>query len=161
MKFNARKFSQRSYNENDRFAKEVVKDFLGSLDWVNEIVDVEDYFVDLEVVDQDGRSHFFEAEVKSGYPFTGAHDFKFDSVSFLGRKKKWEKHGFYYCIVCRETESICLAHSKDIFKQEYKEIRSINKRDRSGLDAFYRVPKNTAVGTLRSMGCGKKLPNLF
>jgi hypothetical protein len=141
MKFNARKFSQRSYNENDRFAKEVVKDFLGSLDWVNEIVDVEDYFVDLEVVDQDGRSHFFEAEVKSGYPFTGAHDFKFDSVSFLGRKKKWEKHGFYYCIVCRETESICLAHSKDIFKQEYKEIRSINKRDRSGLDAFYRVPK--------------------
>ena len=141
MKYEARKFSQRSYNENDEFAKNIVKKLLRTMDWVNEIDDKEDYGVDLTVIDNNGYHFFFEAEVKTGYAFTGVQDFPFDTVSFLGRKKKWEDIGFYYCIVCKETEAVCIAHSKDIYKEEYRELRNINKRDRQGLDAFYRVPK--------------------
>jgi hypothetical protein len=46
-------------------------------------------------------------EVKHKYPFTDATEsFKFDTVSFLGRKKKYGD--FWYVIVCGETEALLL-----------------------------------------------------
>lgn len=141
-KFTARKFVQESYDTNDAYGKAVVTAWLKTQDWVDHIIDEEDYGVDLEVVDHNGRSQFFEAEVKGNYPWTDKESFKFDTVSFLGRKKKWEGKGFYYALVCAETQAICIAHSSEIFKEEYREVRRINTSHRKGLDAFYRVPKN-------------------
>lgn len=141
-KFAARKFVQESYDTNDAYGKAVVTAWLKTQDWVDHIIDEEDYGIDLEVIDHNGRSQFFEAEVKGNYPWTDKDSFKFDTVSFLGRKKKWEGKGFYYVLVCAETQALCIAHSSEIFKEEYREVRRIKTGHRNGLDAFYRVPKD-------------------
>lgn len=141
-KFKARKFVKESYDTNDAFGKAKVIAWLNTQKWVQEIIVEEDYDVDIEVVDYKGRTHLFEAEVKGNYPFTCADDFPFDTVSFLGRKEKWKEKGFYYAIVCAETEALCIAHSSVIFNEEFREVRRINTSHRQGLDAFYRVPKD-------------------
>lgn len=141
-KFTARKFVKESYDTNDAYGKAVVTAWLKTQDWVAEIIDEENYSVDLEVVDHDGKTQYFEAEVKGNYPWTDKESFKFNTVSFLGRKKKWEGMGFYYVLVCAETQALCIAHSSEIFKEEYREVRKINTSHRKGLDAFYRVPKD-------------------
>jgi hypothetical protein len=64
-------------------------------------------------------------------------------VSFLGRKKKYGD--FWYVIVCGETEAILLAHSFEIYKEEYRELQTINTNERNGLDEFYRVPKDKCL----------------
>jgi len=140
-KFAARKFNQDSYNTNDAYGKQVVKDWLNTQEWVSEIIDEEDFGVDLEAVDHNGKSQFFEAEVKGNYPWTDQESFPFNTVSFLGRKEKWKEKGFYYVLVCAETKALCIAHSSEIFKEEFREVRRINTGHRKGLDAFYRVPK--------------------
>ena len=141
-KLEARKFVQESYDSNDAFGKAVVKAFLQDQTWVKEIIDVENYDVDLEVIDNFGESYFFEAEVKTKYPWTNKETFKFDTVSFLGRKEKWKDKNFIYALVCKETQALCFCNSSKIFKEEYKEVRRINSQHRKGLDVFYRVPKD-------------------
>ena len=141
-KFGARKFNQDSYDTNDAYGKAIVTDWLKGQEWVKEIIDEEDFGIDLEVVDHKGRSHFFEAEVKGNYPWSSRESFPFKTVSFLGRKKKWEGRGFYYVLVCAETQALCIAHSSEIFKEDFREVRRINSGHRNGLDAFYRVPKD-------------------
>lgn len=141
-KFGARKFVQDSYDTNDAYGKAVVTSWLKAQDWVDEIIDEENYGVDLEVIDKEGNVHYFEAEVKGNYPWSDAESFKFDTVSFLGRKEKWKGKGFFYALVCAETQAMCIAHSSEIFQEKFREVRRINTGHRQGLDAFYRVPKS-------------------
>jgi len=146
MKYNARKFVQASYDRNDDWGKEVLLRWLKSYGSRFTILDKEkeDYKVDIVVLDTKAdKLMSFEVEVKHGYPFTDEESFKFDSVSFLGRKKKYGD--FWYAIVCAETESILIAHSYEIYKEEYREIKTIATTERNGLDEFYRVPKDKCI----------------
>jgi hypothetical protein len=86
---------------------------------------------------------YFEFEVKRNYPFTSKEDYKFSSVSFLGRKIRL--HGiqpYYYMILCYETDCVVFCHSSSIFKVDYKEKLILKKYDRNGADEMYRVPIN-------------------
>jgi hypothetical protein len=47
--------------------------------------------------------------------------------------------------VCAETEAILIAHSFEIYKEEYREIKTIATNERNGLDEFYRVPKDKCL----------------
>jgi hypothetical protein len=146
MKYNARKFVQASYDRNDDWGKEVLLRWLKSYGSRFTILDKEkeDYKVDIVVLDTKAdKLMSFEVEVKHGYPFTDEESFKFDSVSFLGRKKKYGD--FWYAIVCAETEAILIAHSYEIYKEEYREIKTIATTERNGLDEFYRVPKDKCI----------------
>lgn len=146
MKYNARKFVQASYDRNDDWGKEVLLRWLKSYGSRFTILDKEkeDYKVDIVVLDTKAdKLMSFEVEVKHGYPFTDEESFKFDSVSFLGRKKKYGD--FWYAIVCAETEAILIAHSYEIYKEEYREIKTIATNERNGLDEFYRVPKDKCI----------------
>ena len=146
MKYNARKFVQASYDRNDDWGKEVVMRWLTSHGNRFTIVDkvIEDYKVDIVAYDSKADKQVgFEVEVKHKYPFTDAESFKFDTVSFLGRKKKYGD--FWYVIVCGETEALLLAHSFEIYKEEYRELQTINTNERNGLDEFYRVPKDKCL----------------
>jgi hypothetical protein len=142
-KFKAGEFSEHQYKTNNEWGIERVTKFLESRDFLVWDKDIEDYDVDI-VAEKNGKLFYYEAEVKTGYPFTSVEDFKFPTVSFLGRKKKYHKRyeeGFYYCIVARETESIVYCHSSEIYKEEYRQIKTINTKHRKGIDEFYLVPK--------------------
>ena len=146
MKYNARKFVQASYDRNDDWGKEVLVRWLKMHGGRFAIIEKEkeDYKVDILALDTKAdKLVSFEVEVKHGYPFTDAKSFKFDTVSFLGRKKKYGD--FWYVIVCGETESLLLAHSFEIYKEEYREIKTIATNERNGLDEFYRVPKEKCL----------------
>ena len=146
MKYNARKFVQASYDRNDDWGKEVLVRWLKMHGGRFAIIEKEkeDYKVDILALDTKAdKLVSFEVEVKHGYPFTDAKSFKFDTVSFLGRKKKYGD--FWYVIVCGETESLLLAHSFEIYKEEYREIKTIATSERNGLDEFYRVPKEKCL----------------
>ena len=140
--YEARKFVQSSYDENDAFGRNILIRWLRKQDWVVHVFnDIEDYGVDLTVLDHQGNEHSFEAEVKTNYPWTDMKSFKFSTVSFLGRKKKWKEQGFYYVLICKETTAMCIAHSSIIYREEYAEELKIQTSDRLGNDLFYRVPK--------------------
>ena len=146
MKYNARKFVQASYDRNDDWGKEVLVRWLKMHGGRFAIIEKEkeDYKVDILALDTKAdKLVSFEVEVKHGYPFTDAESFKFDTVSFLGRKKKFGD--FWYVIVCGETEALLLAHSFEIYKEEYREIKTIATSERNGLDEFYRVPKEKCL----------------
>lgn len=140
--YEARKFVQESYDANDDWGKQIVMDFLRSKGF--EIIEKEeDYKVDIEARHiARGLVLKFEVEVKHRYPWTCKDDFKFDSVSFLGRKKKWaDDPGFWYFIVCAETKAMIVCHSKEIYQEAHKEFAYINTAHRKGSDELYRVPK--------------------
>lgn len=135
----AGKFVESSYVKNNSFAINIITTFLKGKGYT--IIDKqEDYGIDIEAV-KDGETHYFEAEVKTGRSFTTRKTFPFPTVSFLARKKKWKDIGFWYVIVCRETNYALVANSKDIFLDEYLETLNIDTDDRQGKDYFYRVPK--------------------
>ena len=136
----AGKFVESSYDRNNSFAIDIINKFL--IDKGYTIVEkVEDYGIDIEAT-KDGKTHMFEAEVKTGRSFTTRDSFPFPTVSFLARKKKWKDIGFWYIIVCKETNYALVANSNDIFKDEYLETLIINTEERKGVDNFYRVPKD-------------------
>ena len=144
--YGARKFVQASYDRNDEWGKEVLVRWLkrhgGRFNIIEK--DKEDYKVDVLAFDTKAdKLVSFEVEVKHGYPFTDAKSFKFDTVSFLGRKKKYGD--VWYVIVCGETEALLLCHSLEIYKEEYREIKTIATNERNGLDEFYRVPKEKCL----------------
>lgn len=140
MRYSARKFVQKSYDRNDEWGKQVF------LRWVNYMApdlqeipkDKEDYKVDI-LMQSPNKQIAFEIEVKHGYPFTCVDDYKFDTVSFLGRKKKYGE--FWYVIVCAETEALLLCSSTFIYKEEHRQVITIATNERNGLDELYRVPK--------------------
>lgn len=105
------------------------------------IKEVEDYKHDL-VLSKNGKTFYFELEVKHNYPFTNRDSFRFPTVSFLGRKKKLHDFKkFNYVIICRETKWAITCESEHIYKDEYTEVLDINTSHRQGTDEFYRVPK--------------------
>lgn len=144
--YGARKFVKASYDRNDEWGKEVLVRWLKRHGGRFNIIEKEkeDYKVDVLALDtQTDKLVGFEVEVKHKYPFTDAKSFKFDTVSFLGRKKKYGD--FWYVIVCGETEALLLCHSLEIYKEEYREIKTITTNERNGLDEFYRVPKEKCL----------------
>jgi len=141
MNLTARIFDKEDYNQNDEWGKKIFIDFL--LKKGHKIISSkEDYNHDIISTFND-EVFYFEIEVKIGYPFNGRKSFKFDSVSFLGRKKRLHNiNSFYYIIICKETNSAISCFSNDIFNDEYKTLLNIDKRNRVGMDEMYRVPKN-------------------
>ena len=142
-KFKAGEFSPHQYKVNNEWGISRVITHLKRKGFEIIEKEEEDYQIDIEAV-KDGKTYYYEAEVKTGYPFTDADTFKFPTVSFLGRKKKYHERcgGFYYAIVCRETECLLYCHSSVIYQEEFREIRTINTKHRKGKDEFYRVPKH-------------------
>ena len=139
MEYAARKFSEKSYEENDEYAKiKITKFLIGRGHKI--IQDDESYNHDL-VTKKNKLIFYFEFEVKRNYPFTNKEDYKFNSVSFLGRKIRLHNiHPYYYLILCYETDCVVFCHSSEIFKSQYKERLNLNKYDRKGGDEMYRVP---------------------
>jgi hypothetical protein len=139
--YKARKFSKKSYDENDNYAKIKITKFL--INRGHEVIqDKENYNHDL-ITKKNNLMFYFEFEVKRNYPFTSKKDYKFKSVSFLGRKiRLHEIYPFYYMILCYETNCVVFCHSSKIFKIEYKEKLILKKYDRNGNDEMYRVPIN-------------------
>lgn len=135
------KFVQESYDANDALAKEMLINFLERRGHVI-VSHVEDYGIDI-TTEKDAMLWFFEAEMKIGRPWTTMDDFPFDTVSFLGRKKKWAD--YYYFIICRETGAALFCHCEDIYKDEYKQVININSPGRKGKDVFFRVPKEKCI----------------
>jgi len=137
------KFVEESYNKNDQKAKDLLTSFLRFRG--HEVFDNEDkYGIDLYSTIPD-KKFWWEVEMKSRRPWTCREDFPFDSVSFLGRKKKWADQLFWYVIICDETHAALICRSDTIFKPEYQEKIYINTADRKGKDIFYRVPKEYCI----------------
>ena len=140
MKYGARKFVQESYNENDVFAKLLFSAYISAKNHCIKSIE-ENYYHDI-VTEKDGDDYYFELEVKHNYPFTSSDTFKFDTVSFLGRKKRLHDiQPFYYIIVCAETEWAISCHSNDIYEESNIEELDINTSHRTGKDLMYRVDK--------------------
>jgi len=141
MEYNARKFVQSSYNENDEFAKNIFLDFIKKRG--HSIINSEENFKHDVISIKNGVTFYFELEVKIGYPFTSKESFKFNTVSFLGRKKRLHDiHPFYYVVICKETKSALFADSNNIYNNNFFEQVKVNVNDRKGNDGMYRVPKN-------------------
>jgi hypothetical protein len=49
---------------------------------------------------------------------------------------------FTMLLYVQRLKPYVLAHSEEIFKEDFREVRKINTGHRNGLDAFYRVPKD-------------------
>lgn len=134
-------FLQESYDKNNDWAISKVIYYLEKNGY-HVIPKVEDYSIDIEAV-KNGKKEYFECEVKTGYQFTSKEDFRFSTVSFLGRKRKWADIGFWYIIICRETQAFVKCHSDVIFQDKYRQtIELKNSWSRGGHDTFYRVPKD-------------------
>lgn len=140
MKYSARKFVKESYDKNDNLAKKIFIKFIKKKGY-NIINSKENYQHDI-VAEKDNVVHYFELEVKNNYPFRDRKSFPFETVSFLGRKKRLhEINPFFYVIICTETNCALTAFSEDIFDNNYVEEFKIQTQHRNGLDQFYRIPK--------------------
>lgn len=149
-KFEGGIFSEKEYNRSNQWGIDRVAEYLKSNGYTIIEKDTEDYDVDITAT-KGGKTFLFEAEVKRGYPFSCEKDFKFDTVSFLGRKKKYHNRhseGFFYCIVCYETSCVLSCHSSDIYKDNQRQLKTLSKKSRRGLDEFYLVPKEKCKFTL-------------
>lgn len=142
--FGARKFNQESYDNNDAFAKQKFINFIISKGHL--VLSSKENFDHDVVTEKDGVKHYFELEVKRNYPFTSKITYKFDTVSFLGRKKRLhDKNRFYYIIICIETEWAVCCDSNKIFLDDYIEDLKIETQDRNGMDQMYRVPREECL----------------
>ena len=137
---NPRTFSQSSYDKNDNYAKTKIIPFLENRGH-QVVCDEETYKHDLITI-KDGKEYYFEFEVKRNYPFTSVQDYKFTTVSFTGRKQRLHNiEPFFYMILCFETNTIVFCHSSEIYKDNNIVVLNLKKRDRKGIDTFYRVDK--------------------
>jgi len=137
--YEARIFSQESYDRHDQQVKDIVVAFLKRMN--HEPHAKEDYNHDI-ISTYQGYEYYWEVEAKTGYRFTSRSTFPFPSVSFAGRKKRLhEKKPFYYFIVNVEDMCGIYCHSSIIYNEQYAQEIMIN-RERKGLDKLYRVPKD-------------------
>ncbi len=134
------KFVKDSYDKHNEWAIEKVSQYLKHRGYVIHDKSEEDYGIDI-VAEKNGKIINVEAEAKEEYPWQDIESFKFPTVSFLARKRKWKATNFWYFIVCRETDAMLVGNSDVIFRDEYLEHAHINKGGRNGSDSFYRVPK--------------------
>ena len=135
------KFVPKSYARSDDWAISKIKDFLIKKGYELKDKETEDFEIDI-TAEKDGRIEYFEVETKTGYSFKDENTFRFETVSFLARKKKWAPLDFWYVIVCRETLAFLMCNSNEIFQDQYLEVLNIDSAERKGKDYFYRVPKN-------------------
>lgn len=135
--YSARKFNKNSYDKYDNFAKEILMKYLKKIGY--EILSsVENYEHDI-VAKYNDNIYYFEVETKIKYPFKTKNTYAFDTVSFLGRKKRLhEIHKFKYIIICFETLWGIGCESDIIYNDDYIEKLYIEKRN--GNDELYRVP---------------------
>lgn len=140
----AGKFSRASYDANNQWGIDQLSSFIVSKGF--EIIPKrgEDYGIDIAAI-RAGEIVYLEAEVKTNYPWTCREDFKFPTVSFLARKKKWDHVTFWYVVICRETGAFVMCKSDDIFKEEYRTVKHINTQHRKGIDVTYNVPKEKCI----------------
>ncbi len=139
MEYKARKFNENTYKKYDNFAKEKIIAYLKKRGHI--ILNKEENYNHDLITYKNNVKYYFELEVKIGYPFTSKDDYKFKTVSFLGRKKRLhELFPFYYFIICNETNCVLFCKSEDIFKDEFIEKLNVNSKDRKGNDEMYRVP---------------------
>lgn len=132
-------FIQKSYDRSDQIGKNILRNFLQEHNYILE-EDKEDFFHDV-IGTLNGEKWYFEVEVKNGFPFTSHQDFKFNSVSFLGRKKRMhDKHPFWYVLICTETGYAVMCYSNIIYQEKYRKNIYIDSRERAGYDTFYRLP---------------------
>ena len=121
IQYGARKFNQESYNKNDGYAKNKFINFIESRGHV--VLNSEENFDHDIITEKNGLKYHFELEVKRNYPFTSKKTYKFNTVSFLGRKKRLHlKHNFHYIIICIETEWAVYCGSEDIFIDDILKI---------------------------------------
>jgi hypothetical protein len=140
MKYGAGKFVKKSYKRNDKLGRDILIEYLIKIGHIILLND-ENYKHDI-ITMKDNIKYYFEVEMKHNYPFTCVNDFIFDTVSYLGRKKKLhDEHHFKYIIICAETKYAVCCNSRDIYKEKYLEEKNIDSYERQGLDYFYRVPK--------------------
>ena len=133
-------FVKSQYDKYDKLGRLLLVDFLVHRGWNVDVKDKEDYKVDI-LASKDDKVAQFEVEMKRT-EFTSAEDFPFSTVSFLGRKKKFHKeHCFYYFIISSITYSAIILRSDKIYNDNYLEVLDIDTKERSGIDYFYRVPK--------------------
>lgn len=141
MRYEPREFSKTAYNRSDEYVKSILKNYLICKGHTI-LKEEEDYNHDL-VTMINGKKCYFEFEMKRNYPFTTKESYRFNTVSFLGRKERLHKiKPFYYFILCYETNHVVYCHSSEIFKDEYREKVSLNKYSRKGTDEMFRVPKS-------------------
>lgn len=139
VKYDARRFSQESYDRNDKLAKDIFIKWAKSTG--HDIVSsVEDYNHDVITI-KDGKNYAFELEMKNTY-WTCREDFPFSTVSFLGRKKRLhKKQPFIYIIISAKSDYAVMCSSNVVYDEKNSELVGINTKERSGLDELYRVPK--------------------
>lgn len=142
--FGARKFNKESYDNNDDFAKQKFINFI--IKKGHKIISNQENFNHDIITEKGGVHYYFELEVKRNYPFTSRDTYIFDTVSFLGRKKRLHvKQPFYYIIICIETEWAVCCDSNKIFIDRYVENLDINTTDRNGKDQMFRVPREECL----------------
>ena len=133
-------FRKDSYDENDKFAINRIQKYLSKKNFIIEEKKQENFDIDI-VAYRNGLKYRIEAEVKNTF-FTDLDSFPFNTVSFLGRKKKYSNEGlFYYFLLCKKNNSFLYCTSDIIYQEKYKEIKGVNTMHRFGTDVFYRVPK--------------------
>ena len=102
----------------------------------------EDYDIDIVAYKGD-QEYRVEVEVRTKLTWTSENDFPFDTVSFLGRKKKYQDNKpFWYFLVSNDMKHFLYCSSDDIFKEEYRKVKKINTEKRFGTDSAYHVPKH-------------------
>ena len=137
------KFVPQSYERNNQKGIDKFTEYLRKRGHSVQDKEEEDYDVDIISYDIHQAPHKFEIEMKHGYPFTTRQSFRFPTVSFLARKKKWNiQEGFWYVIICGETDYFISCHSSVIYKPEYLVEKNIRTRERHGFDKMYHVPKD-------------------
>tara|TARA_S200002703_G_scaffold157391_1_gene165074 strand:- start:1616 stop:2068 length:453 start_codon:yes stop_codon:yes gene_type:complete len=140
MRTRAGVFRKDDYDELNDYAISMITEFLQFFGY-DVPKKAEDFTIDIEAY-RNGNKYRIEAEVRSDLWFTERETFPFDTVSFLGRKKKYEDiSDFWYFLVCKKTGYAVYCNSKTIYQDIYRENIMVNNKKRYGNDVFYRVPK--------------------
>lgn len=144
MKHHPSRFNKEIYHISDGYSKQVFSQFLKEKG--HQIVSIEeDYTFDI-ITRKNNKTYYFELETKTGVPWTSKNDFRYETVSFLGRKIRLHAiRQFFYVIICRETGSALCCRSDIIYLPEHKEELDINSQYRMGKDVFYRVSIDRCV----------------
>jgi DNA gyrase/topoisomerase IV subunit A len=127
---NPRQFNQKSYDDNDKVAKDLMINFLQKKGHV--ITQSEETY-STDIITNKGK---YEVEISSK-DFTTRESFPYPMVNFLGRKEKYGD--MYYVIISKNHQYALVAAAKDIFKPENKTVVYCNTQ-RQGLDEVYQLP---------------------
>jgi len=129
---NPRQFNQKSYDDNDKVAKDLMINFLQKK---GHIITQSEETYGTDIITNKGK---YEVEISSK-DFTTRESFPYPMVNFLGRKEKYGD--MYYVIISKNQQYALVAAAKDIFKKENRTVVFCNTI-RQGLDEVYQLPKD-------------------